>query len=459
MKIHFISIGGSVMHNLALALSAKGYTVTGSDDEIYEPSRSRLAAGGLLPDRMGWDASKIVKELDAVILGMHAKSDNPELLKAKALGIPVYSFPEFVYEQSKEKTRIVVTGSHGKTTTTAMIMHVLRTQGIDFDYLVGAQLDGFDLMVKLSDAPIIVVEGDEYLSSAIDRRPKFMHYHPDLAVITGVAWDHINVFKRYEDYLGQFELLIQSMQSGTKLFYCADDSRLSDLIDNTQKIVECEPYEVQKYEIGTKGSWYVIDREGQKYALKIFGEHNMQNLKAAQLVCAELGIEEGVFLESMQQFEGAAKRLELKASSQTSAYFLDFAHAPSKVRATVQAVREKYAHRHLVACLELHTYSSLNKDFLHHYAGTLNPADEAIVYYSERTIEIKRLAPITPDEMVVAFRHRNIKVFTEAEDLERYLVMKDYQNVVLLMMSSGIFGGIDLERVTHKVVNTGRLMA
>lgn len=446
MKIHFVAIGGSIMHNLALALHQAGHEVTGSDDEIYDPARSRLKARGLLPNLMGWDDSRIHADLDAVVLGMHAKADNPELKKAQDLELKIYSFPEFIYERSKDKRRVVVAGSHGKTTTTSMIMHVLRVMKFDFDYAVGAQLEGFDLMVKLSDAPIIVIEGDEYLSSAVDRRPKFLHYRPDLAIITGIAWDHINVFKTWENYLEQFALFMESMDENAKLIYFDQDQHISKLLELDDVIAT--PIAYKGYNNHEKdGRDFVIDSKGDLYPIHIFGDHNLQNMHAAQLVCAELGISEPDFLSSMASFGGAKKRMEVKTKGREAVFYNDFAHAPSKVKATTTAVRKKHKSKRIVACVELHSYSSLNKSFIPQYAATLNEADEAIVFYNEHTLEIKRLPPVSVDEIIVAFKHRNIQVFTDPKKLERHLAYQKWDNSVLLMMSSGIFGGVDMDRI------------
>ena len=447
MKIHLIAVGGAVMHNMALALKHNGHEVTGSDDEIYEPSRSRLAAAGLLPQETGWHPERITKDLDAVILGMHARPDNPELKKARDLGISIYSFPEFIYEKSKDKTRIVVAGSHGKTSTTAMIMHVLRFADVKFDYLVGAQLEGFERMVQLSDAPYIIIEGDEYLSSPIDRRPKFVHYHPHIAVLTGIAWDHMNVFPTFENYVSQFELLLNAFEENGTLFFYQKDENIRQLLKNAAHSINAIPYD--KFDFEIKNNTTRIKRWGRgNVPLKIFGEHNLSNLLAAFKVCREIGVSESDFFEAVESFDGAAKRLDLLYENDKFAAWKDFAHAPSKVRATVSAVKAQYPNRRLVAMLELHTFSSLNKAFLPEYSETLNAADIAGVYFNEHTLKMKKLPPITPDDIRGHFNFPDLKVFTCEKALKAFLKNQKWENANLLMMSSGTFGGLDLAGLT-----------
>ncbi len=437
MRIHLIAIGGAAMHNIALALHKNGHTVTGSDDEIYEPSRSRLQNAGLLPDSFGWDEDRIDKFIDAVILGMHAKVDNPELIKAQELGIEIYSYPEFIALQSKNKKRIVIGGSHGKTTTTSMILHVLKSQEIAFDYLVGAQLEGFDHMAQLSDAPIIVIEGDEYLSSPIDRKPKFLHYHPEIAVITGIAWDHINVFPSFDEYKNQFSLFAKSISTDGVLFYYNTvliEEAASSFLGKKQGYSGFYQNERGEVSFGDKG-----------VSLQIFGAHNMQNLEAAYLVCAELGIDDRSFLEAMTTFRGAAKRLQLLHSNESTDIFLDFAHAPSKVKATTAAVKSRFPSRPLVACLELHTFSSLNQDFLPEYNHSLNAADIAVVFYDEHTLKMKNRPDIDPELILKAFQHPNLKVIKEKAEMHQYINTLESKGNTLLFMSSGTFGAFDLK--------------
>ncbi|MEI7500409.1 MAG: Mur ligase family protein [Bacteroidota bacterium] len=446
MRVHFIAIGGSAMHNLAIALHQKGLTITGSDDEIFEPSKSRLASNGLLPETQGWDVSLITTELDAVIVGMHAKADNPELLKAKELGLKIFSYPEYLYEQSKDKTRIVIGGSHGKTTITAMILHVFRHAGIDCDYMVGAQLEGFDVMVRLTEkARIMVIEGDEYLTSPIDPRPKFHLYKPNIALLSGIAWDHINVFPTFQNYLDQFVIFINQISSGGCLIFCNEDEELKRICPGSRKDITLIPYSVPDSEI--RDGITHIKNGNLTFPLKVFGKHNLLNLNGARLVCNQVGIGDLTFYEAIQSFKGASKRLELIARNDDRIVYKDFAHAPSKVKATLQAVKEQFPERPIIACLELHTYSSLNKDFLGHYAGTLDPADIPIVYFNPHALQIKRLPEITPEQIREGFANNKLEVFNDSAMLLERLLKEENQNCVFLMMSSGNYDGIDLKEL------------
>ena len=439
MKIHLIAIGGSAMHNMALALHQKGFEVTGSDDAIFSPSKERLAKYSLLPNEMGWFTNKITTDLDAIILGMHAREDNPELAKAKELNIPIYSYPEYIYQQSKHKKRVVIGGSHGKTSITAMILHVLQSLNIDCDYLVGAQLEGFDTMVKLThDAPIIILEGDEYLSSPIDRRPKFHLYQPHIAVLSGIAWDHINVFPNFDMYVDQFRIF-KNMVTDT-LIYCSEDEELNKLAKegaNSQLI----PYTTPVHNI-LNGVTKVNDTE-----LIIFGNHNLQNLNAAKLVCNELGVNDTDFFLQIANFKGASMRLELVKKTASSALYKDFAHSPSKLKATSSAMKKQFSNRKLVACMELHTFSSLNEEFLKEYTGSMDKPDIAIVYFSPGAIAHKKLEPITHQQVLTSFGRKDLLVFTDSEKLESYLNNLNWENTNLLMMSSGTFEGMNLENL------------
>jgi len=452
MKIHLIAIGGAVMHNLAIALSESGHEVTGSDDEVYNPSKDRLAAKGLLPEKMGWFPKQITKQLDLVILGKHARDDNPEMLKAKKIGLKVLSFPEFIYEHSKDKTRVVVTGSHGKTSTTAMIMHVLKDAGIEFDYLVGSKLEGFDTMVGLSDAPIMVIEGDEYPASPIDLRPKMLFYKPNIAVTTGIAWDHINVFPTFENYTLQFEKLLKVMAPKATWIWYQNDAVLRKLATKAPKDIQQIPYRGFK-NYGKNSQTIIKNGQGKSIELAIFGKHNLENLKAAYYAIKALGVSDKVFFDSIGTFTGAAKRLQTMFETKTGTAFLDFAHAPSKAKATILAVRSKYPKRKLIACLELHTFSSLNKDFLPHYNGTMTPADYGFVFYSAHTLEMKKLPFFSPDDVKKAFGGKNVQVFTDAKALEKALRKLKGDSNNLLWMSSGNFGGLKLEEVSRAVLS------
>jgi len=448
MRIHFIAIGGSAMHNLAIALHKKGFIVTGSDDAVFEPSNSRLARYGLLPAEMGWHESAITADLDAVILGMHALTDNPELVKAQQLGLKIYSYPEYIYEQTKDKIRVVIGGSHGKTTITSMILHVLNHYGKDFDYLVGAQLEGFDTMVKVTDsAPLMIIEGDEYLASPIDRRPKFHLYKANIAVISGVAWDHINVFPTYADYLRQFDLFIDTIQPQGKLIYCETDEELVRLVQANKSPVEKQPYQMPAHQVAD-GVTYLLP---EHLPLKVFGDHNLMNLSAAKQVCNELGITEEEFNAAIVSFKGASRRLELLNSENNSNIYKDFAHSPSKVKATIEAVKTQFEERRLAACLELHTFSSLNKNFLLQYENSMIRADISLVYIDEKTFQQKKVPVFSELDVRTAFNNPDLTYFNDAKKLEDYLKSLDLRNTNLLMMSSGNFGGLDLIKLAREL--------
>ena len=450
MHIHFIAIGGAAMHNLAIALKKKGYHVTGSDDEIYEPSKSRLLHQGILPESFGWFPEKLSSSIDAVILGMHARVDNPELLKAQEMGLKIYSYPEFLYEQTKNKKRVVIGGSHGKTTVTSMIMHVLKHNNRKFDFMVGAQLEGFDCMVELTEEnEIAIFEGDEYLASPVDRRPKFHLYQPHIALITGIAWDHINVFPTFEGYLQQFEIFANTIVRNGVLIYSANDEHLPKIFGNKTADYSEVSYTAHAHEINNGQTW--LTANGKKYAVEVFGEHNMQNINAAKMACIALGLGEDEFYNAITSFKGAAKRLEPIHRSESFNFFRDFAHSPSKLKATTMAVKNQFTQRPLVACMELHTFSSLNENFLHEYEGSMNHADEAIVYYNPRTIEHKKLKPISPEQVKSSFNRSDLVIFTEAGELAKYLKNKNWNNKTLLMMSSGNFDGMDFSRFSQEL--------
>ena len=450
MKVHFIAIGGSAMHNLALALQYKGYSISGSDDEIFEPSKSRLEKAGLLPSEYGWHPDRIVRGLDAIILGMHAKADNPELLKAKELGLKIYSYPEFLYEQSKSKQRVVIAGSHGKTSITAMIMHVLQIAGIDFDYMVGAQLEGFDVMVRMSDkAKVMLFEGDEYLTSALDLRPKFHLYKPHIALISGIAWDHINVFPTFEIYKEQFKIFIDQIQKGGSLIYYEGDPELKD-ISNLNNEISVEPY--LQPDLERIGDNIFLKLANEKYQLQIFGDHNMQNVAGAMAVCSSLGIGDRVFARAISSFKGASKRLQFIDGNEFTSVYLDFAHAPSKLKATVDAVKDHFNDRTLVACMELHTYSSLNQKFLQEYKGAMDKADIAYVYFNRHTLELKRLPEITIDQVRSAFGRSDLKVYNDSGEMISALEKENWTNSILLLMSSGNFDGLEPADIAKKIL-------
>jgi UDP-N-acetylmuramate: L-alanyl-gamma-D-glutamyl-meso-diaminopimelate ligase len=449
-KVHFVAIGGAVMHNLALSMVNKGYQVSGSDDEIYEPSKSRLAKAGILPEKKGWFPEKITADLEAVILGMHARIDNPELVKAQELNIPIYSFPQYVYEQSKDKIRVVISGSHGKTTITSMILHVLQFHQVKFDYLVGAQIKGFDLMVQLTDAPIIIIEGDEYLTSPVDRTPKFFHYHHQILLMSGISWDHYNVFPTFENYTDQFSQLIKMTPENGVFIYCEQDDVVNTLAkQETLPPIEKIPYSAHP-SIIKEGHTFLI-HEGKEIAIEIFGDHNLQNLQGALLVLNQLGINKEQFYQAITSFEGASKRQEVLAKSESSILFRDFAHAPSKLKATVDAVKHQFPERKLIAIQELHTYSSLNSDFISNYKDTFNAPDVAIIYLNPKAVSLKKLALMDESTLKEGFNRPDLMIFTQIENLKQFLESIHYHNTNLLLMSSGNFDDMDLSRIKELI--------
>ncbi len=447
MKVHLIAVGGSAMHNLAIALHKKGIQVTGSDDEIVDPAKSNLQRNGILPATDGWDITRITKDLDAVILGMHARLDNPELIKAQELGIRIYSYPEYLFEQTKNKTRVVIAGSHGKTTITAMILHVLKYHNKNFDYLAGAALEGFETSLKLSeDAPVAIFEGDEYLASALDRRPKFLLYKPNIALISGVAWDHINVFPTYRSYVEQFENFVKELPASGSLVYCNEDEEVRKLASFAVSGVKMLPYNTLPNTV-KEGVTYLEDGT----CLEVFGKHNLLNMGGAKQVCQMLGVTEKEFAEAISSFKGAARRLQLVAKNEVSNIYWDFAHSPSKLTATIQAVKEQFPKRKLVACMELHTFSSLTKEFLKEYKNTMDKADIKKVYFNPHVLEHKRLPPISADEVKNYFG--NVEVYTESSKMIESLKQIDWINTNLLMMSSGNFDGVNVKNFAEELVN------
>lgn len=446
MRTHFIAIGGAAMHNLALALHNKGYQVTGSDDAIFEPSKSRLDKKGLLPQEMGWFPEKITNDIEAVILGMHAKADNPELLRAQELGLTIYSYPEFLYEQSKNKTRVVIGGSHGKTTITSMILHVMHYHNIEVDYMVGAQLEGFDTMVHLTnDNDFIVLEGDEYLSSPIDRRPKFHLYQPNIALLSGIAWDHINVFPTFENYIEQFEIFVNQITKGGILVYNEEDAAVKKVAEESTNTIRRIPYQTPSYSV--KDGVTLLDTPEGPMPIEVFGAHNLNNLAGAKWICQNMGVDEADFYEAITSFKGASKRLEKIAEGNGKVAYKDFAHSPSKVSATTKAVKAQYEERKLVACLELHTYSSLNAEFLKEYEGALDAADVAVVFYSPDAVKIKQLVEVTYEQIAQSFKRNDLIIYTNPTEFKDFLFNYDLNNTALLLMSSGNYGGLNFDEV------------
>ena len=449
MNVHFIAIGGSAMHNLAIALSRKGAIVTGSDDEIFEPSRTRLENQGILPSKIGWNEANIHADLNAVILGMHARIDNPELIKAKELNLPIYSYPEYLFEQSKDKIRVVIGGSHGKTTITSMLLHAINKLGINVDYMVGAQLEGYDCMVKLSDdAKYMILEGDEYLSSPIDRRPKFHLYQPNIAIISGIAWDHINVFPTFENYIEQFDIFCSLIDEKGLLIYNEEDEEVNKLGEKYHSKIKTLPYSTPNFEPNDNGT--TLHFEGNDFNLQIFGSHNLQNLMGAMRLGEAIVIKPFDFFTSMKDFTGAGKRLQKVTESNSFVLFKDFAHSPSKLKATTNAVKHQYPNRKVVACMELHTFSSLKKEFLPHYKDAMTKADVAVVYFSPEVVKHKKLEPISK-ELVEAGFGGNVLVMNETQEVLDFIHVQKWDNSVLLMMSSGNFDGIDYDKLGEEL--------
>lgn len=450
MNIHFIAIGGAAMHNLALALHQKGYKVTGSDDAIFEPSKTRLSKHGLLPQEMGWFSEKIHTNLDAIILGMHAKNDNPELLKAQELGLKIYSYPEFLYQQAIDKTRVVIGGSHGKTTITSMILHIMHYNNEEVDYMVGAQLEGFETMVHLTENnDFMVLEGDEYLSSPTDLRPKFHLYHPNIALLSGIAWDHINVFPTFENYLLQFEIFLDKISKGGIIIYNEEDENVKKIVENCTNQIRKIPYKTPDYEVKDGKTW--LETPEGKIPIEVFGAHNLNNLAGAKWICQSMGIDEADFYEAIASFKGASKRLEKIAESSQSVIYKDFAHSPSKVKATTTALKNQFPNRTLLACLELHTYSSLNPQFLTEYKNALDAADVAVVYYAPESLVIKRLEPISKEQIAESFEREDLIIFTEPEAFKNYILEQNFKDLSLLLMSSGNYGGLDFESLRELI--------
>ena len=450
MNIHFIAIGGAAMHNLALALHLKGDTITGSDDEIFDPSKSRLSASGILPKVFGWFPEKITTQLDAIVLGMHAKADNPELLKAQELGLKIYSYPEFLYKQSKFKTRVVIGGSHGKTTITSMILHVMHYFNREVDYMVGAQLEGFDVMVKLTEHnDFIILEGDEYLSSPIDRRPKFHLYKPNIALLSGIAWDHINVFPTWENYVEQFSIFVDSIVEGGSITYNIEDAEVKKVVESSENTIRKFPYQTPNYKV--QDGTTLLETEEGPMPIEIFGKHNLNNLAGAKWICQQMGIDENDFYEAISTFQGASKRLEKIAETEKSIAYKDFAHSPSKVLATTNALKNQYPNRKLIACLELHTYSSLNPEFLKEYKGALDAADVAVVFYSPHALEIKKLKAISSEQIANAFQRENLIIYTNPIAFKTFLFSQEFNDTSLLLMSSGDYGGLDFKELKNLI--------
>lgn len=449
-RVHFISIGGTIMSNLAIALHHKGLHISGSDDEVYDPSKANLEANGLLPRKMGWDDRNISSDIDAVIVGMHAKEDNPELLKAKELKIKIYSFPEYIHEQSLNKQRIVIAGSHGKTTITSMILHVLHYWKKDFDYVVGASLPGIDNQVKISNAPVIIIEGDEYLTSPIDRTPKFLKYKHHIALITGIEWDHMNVYPDFETYTKQFEILADNTPKAGLLIHCAEDNLASIICTKDRFDVTPIEYTTHPHKINDQKS-VLITNQGD-VEVSIFGTHNMQNLAGAQQVLKKLGISDKQFYEAIPSFKGAWKRLQLVRSNKNASVYLDYAHSPSKVKATTKALKELKSNYDTIACFELHTFSSLNKEFLKQYAEKFKYVDKLFVYFDKHAMEVKKMPVLSKEYIRESIGHKNMIVHDEITILKEELLKEEWLKKNLIMMSSGNFNGLSIETLADEIL-------
>ena len=449
-KVHFISIGGSVMHSLAIELKRLNYVVTGSDDVIYEPSKSSLIENDLYPKELGWHESNIKDDLDFVILGMHARSDNPELKLAKHKKIKIYSFPEFVYEYSKNKTRVVIAGSHGKTTIASMVLHVLKNNTINVDYLLGAKIEGLSNSVSLSNEnDFIIIEGDEYLSSRIHDTPKFHVYKPNIALISGISWDHVNVFPTFDVYKNQFGVFIDKIVDGGVLIYNDNDLEILDLLKNNQNFIRKIPYSRHNY-IAKDNKFFIETDEGI-LPLKIFGKHNMENLSGAKQVCNLIGLTDDEFYNSILTFKGATNRLQLKEIKLGRSVIIDFAHSPSKLKASIDAVKTNFSGE-LVGVYELHTFSSFHKKFQIHYRGTMDKCDYPIIFIDRSNPKLKN-QDLDEESLKKSFNNLKMKFIFDKDELDNYIMSFEQLNLNLLLMSSGKFGGIDVDRLSKNFCN------
>jgi len=332
-----------------------------------------------------------------------------------------------------------------------MILHVLNYHERAVDYMVGAQLDGFETMVHLTaENDFIVLEGDEYLSSPIDRRPKFHLYKPNIALLSGIAWDHINVFPTFENYVSQFKIFTDAMVHGGIMVYNEEDATVKEVVESSENHIQKYPYQTPKHFIDN-GVTYLETSEGD-LPLEVFGTHNLQNLAGAKWICQHMGIDEDDFYEAIASFSGASKRLEKIAENDTSVIFKDFAHSPSKVAATTKAVKKQYENSNVLACLELHTYSSLNAVFLEEYKGALDAADKAVVFYSPDAVKIKQLEAVTSAQIAKAFQREDLIIYTNPQEFKAFLFAENLKNTALVFMSSGNYGGLNLEEVKHLVL-------
>lgn len=437
MRIHFIAIGGAIMHNLAIDLHKNGHTISGSDDQIFEPSFSKLKKYSLMPKNLGWNADFITDEIDLIILGMHAKEDNLELKKALELGLKIQSFPEFVASQITDKKRVAIAGSHGKTSTTAMLMHILKDNNFEFDYLVGSELPGYESMVKLSNAPLIVIEADEYLSSKLDQRPKFLWYKPQLSVITGIAWDHINVFPTFELYKKAFTDFIDSHQADSSIFFYQFDEELSKIINNST--YKCRPY--TELTAKNQGQYsIVLDNNEEEYYFPFFGNHFLQNASAAIHLAMELGLNQKDIYKALESFPGSAKRLELVWANDQLFIYRDFAHSPSKVMATIKAFSRQFKDYQVFFVFEPHTFSSQQIDFIQHYNKCFEDLN-AYIFMDKKAFALKNKPMLSGPDIENAFGTNSI--LNSATELMKEIRKSSQKSkkTVWVLMSSGNMGG------------------
>jgi len=450
-SVHFIAIGGSVMHNLALALKKMGMRISGSDDEIYEPAAGKLKSGGIEAN-IGWQPEKMDASIDLVVLGMHAKADNPELAKAKSLKLPIVSFPDFIRRWSANQQRIVIGGSHGKSSITALAMHVLNQLNKKFDYLIGAEVEGFSLTVSLSDAPIIIIEGDEYLASKLDPVAKFLKYDHHIGLISGIAWDHKNVFPSFEDYTQQFEQFADKTPKAGSIIYNEKDLLAKKIGEKEREDVRKVPYGVHDAVI-KNGVTYLKTKDYGEVKISVFGDHNLENIGAVLALVKLLGIEEKAFYQAVQTFTGAKKRLEIVKQQGNDKLFKDYAHSPSKLEATTTALKKQFADSKVVVAYELHTFSSLNKEFIKEYKNTLSKADEAFIFINPHNIKNSHTDDLTTTEIQEAFNNTELTLFTDKHKLvEAMKKAKTTEKNIFALLSSGNFDGLDIEEVSHKLI-------
>lgn len=447
MRIHCISHWWRVTSSLAIQLKLLGHNVTGHDDEIYEPSKSALAQHGLLPQHEWWDADSVTSDIDMIVLGMHASADNPELLRAKELGLMIKSYPEVIYEFSKNKMRVVIAGSHGKTTTTSMVMHVLKHNGISFDWVVGGIVPGFDTMVSLDDNhKIIIIEWDEYPDGKINMTAKMLLYKHNIGILNGIAWDHITTYPTFDSYLLPFQTFVDQTPTDGFLGYYQDDQEVTNIMEHTDTQAQTVWYTVHPHII-RDGITYLQTPQWE-VKLSIFWAHNCINISAAKLVCNQLDLSDEQFYAAIWSFTGAGNRLQLihQDDAKHLTILRDFAHSPSKLTATINAVKTQYPDRTIIGLFELHTFASLSASFLPEYKWSFDAADIACVYYDDHTFQIKRMTPLTKEVVINGFGRSDLVVQDSANDLQAWYDNLDLTNSVVVLMSSGNFGGVEFVR-------------